>query len=98
MSGVRHSASRRQNPAAGWKTASWNSRSASAPMSAPAAKASSEPAITMQRTSGSESKPRDRVGQLLHQRGGEGVARLRAVQPAERDPAVDGRLDQRGQR
>ena len=94
--GVRHSASRLQNARRRMEAAPpGRSRSRSAPMSAPAANASSEPAITMQRISGSASKPLDRGGELLHQLRRERVARLRAVQPASGDLALDAGLDQR---
>ncbi len=54
-SGVLIAATRRQKEAAGWRSASSKLRSLIALMSAPAAKTSSEPAMTMQRTSGSGS-------------------------------------------
>ena len=41
---------------------------------------------------------RDLAGQVLHQLGGERVARLGAIQTAERDVVFDRRFDQRGHR
>ncbi len=56
ISGVLHAAIRFQNPDAGWTSASWKLRSRSPLMSAPAANTFSDPAITMQRASGSASQ------------------------------------------
>ena len=78
---ARGDAAARTRPPGG-TSASWKLRSRIALMSAPAANTSSEPAITMQRTSGSASKRSSCGGELLHQLGRERVARLGPVQPA----------------
>ena len=68
-------------------------RSLIALMSAPAAKTSSLPAITMQRTSGSGSSRSSAAGDLVHHLGGERVAGLGPVQPQQGDVPVDRDLD-----
>ena len=89
---------RRQNSRPPASEGSPSARAAIALMSAPAAKNLSEPAITMQRTSGSASKPLEPGGDLLPHLRRERVAGLGPVELQQADvEVVDRGLDDPGQ-